>query len=423
MRVEEKHTQMVKEGLFRGGKPPYGYKLIKSGEVNKKGKELLKLEINDEESKAVIVMYDLIYEKGWGGNRIVKYLNDINNKMPPSRSGKKWSLGVVNYILRNPIYKGYMVYGKTKSTTGTKLKQNKEDWVLSEKPISELVIIPEEKWDVVQHIRESRTPEKMKKNGDNIDRSQAQYPTKSPLLFVGRIRCGHCGSPLTTTYNYKVWMIKDGTEKRKLRVKYRCSGKALGKTNCDGQTIYAQDRIETAVLDEIYKYLEQLKKIDLAPQIEKIKNKNVDAEIIEIKNLQNLNEENYQELAVLHKEVPKSLLGKSKFSKELLTQLLNEKEKEIQETSIKISELENKIKNNKFEVDEMKQLQNWIPVWKEEFEQADVDKKKMMLVNLIEEVIVRRDEIDVKIKCYVKNFIASAKKELWVQDERSWECV
>ena len=43
--VDNRHRQMVKEGLFRGGNPPYGYKLINSGIKNKKGKELKKLSL------------------------------------------------------------------------------------------------------------------------------------------------------------------------------------------------------------------------------------------------------------------------------------------------------------------------------------------------------------------------------------------
>src|SRR5690625_4227021 len=66
MRVDEDHRQMVLAGEFRGGNPPYGYKLEKSGKINKKGKELLKLVIDEEASKVVKEMFNLVYEKGYG---------------------------------------------------------------------------------------------------------------------------------------------------------------------------------------------------------------------------------------------------------------------------------------------------------------------------------------------------------------------
>lgn len=40
-RVKTKLGQMVKEGIYTGGNVPYGYKLVKSGLKNKKGKELI----------------------------------------------------------------------------------------------------------------------------------------------------------------------------------------------------------------------------------------------------------------------------------------------------------------------------------------------------------------------------------------------
>lgn len=38
---------MVEDGVFRGGIVFFGYKLVKFGLLNKKGKELMKLEIDD----------------------------------------------------------------------------------------------------------------------------------------------------------------------------------------------------------------------------------------------------------------------------------------------------------------------------------------------------------------------------------------
>lgn len=76
MRVNEKHSQMVEDGLFRGGTAAYGYHLVDSGVKNKKGKELLKLKIHEDQAKIVRMMFN---EFGYGSNRITKLLNQKNH--------------------------------------------------------------------------------------------------------------------------------------------------------------------------------------------------------------------------------------------------------------------------------------------------------------------------------------------------------
>jgi len=410
MRVVEKHTQMVKDGLFRGGKPPYGYCLVKTGVINKKGKEISGLSIDTEESKIIKKMFDLIYLEGYGGGRIVKYLNE---KGILSRTGKQWSLGVANYILRNPIYKGYMVYGKSsKQETGTAKKMDPADWILSDERIEELSIVKEEVWDKVQQIRKSRTPNMVSKkdsidNYDMVKSHTVSGTTKSPLLFVGRITCGHCGSPLTTTYNYKTWTNKDGTVKKKLRVKYRCSGKALGKS-CEGQTIYSQDKIETAVLDEVQVYLEELKKVDMGTQIDKFRKHNMDSDSITLKKLQKQIDSLNEELVALNKEVTKSIMGKSSFKPELIQSLIEEKNNEILDLDIKVAALNSLLKEKNVEVMEMQELQKHIPIWKELFDSVNTDRKKTMLNSVVQSVVVFKGYVEVEFKIVLKDFVTSS---------------
>lgn len=400
IRVDSAHEQMVKEGIFRGGTAPYGYKLIKSGIKNKKGKELMKLSIDEETKDNVIKIFDLVYSYGYGSGRIASYLNDKNI---PSSTGGKWNTGTVSYILKNPIYKGYMTYRKRTTENDSQTNLPKDKWILSEKPINELIIINEDIWNKVQKIRNSRTPQNTEKE------YVKKIGSKSPLLLIGMIKCGYCGSPLTTTYNYKYWTLKDGTEKKKIRSKYRCSGKALNKTNCDGQTIYAKDKIEITVLDEVKLYLNRLKQIDFTTELDKYTKDNLDKDKEKLKKLNKKNKEIQKELDLLNKEVIKSLKGKSSFKPELLSNLIQEKENEIIQIKNEIINLETEIKNKTIEVNDMKEFQNYIPKWEEEFDKANDDKKKVMLSYIIDEVIVYKNEIDVKVKLFIKDFINSIK--------------
>jgi DNA invertase Pin-like site-specific DNA recombinase len=235
--VSEKHKQMAEDGLFRGGTAPYGYKLIKSGIFNKKKNELNVPIIDEVTSEIVRQIYMLVYEQGWGANRITKYLNSSDVNIT-SATGSKWSTAAINFILRNPIYKGYPAYGKR--TGIIKMDESDDryimkhrhvmaspnDWILSKQQIKELVIVPEEIWDKVQQIRTKRSPE----NVSNPDIEKIKV-TKSPLLFVGMINCGHCGSPLTTTYNSKKYTLANGIVQNWRSAKYRCSGKHLLNLN------------------------------------------------------------------------------------------------------------------------------------------------------------------------------------------------
>ena len=49
--------QMVQEGRFRGGIAPYGYRLEKSGVMNKRKHEVNKLVIDEEEAEVIRMMY------------------------------------------------------------------------------------------------------------------------------------------------------------------------------------------------------------------------------------------------------------------------------------------------------------------------------------------------------------------------------
>lgn len=403
MRVDEKHQQMVKAGEFRGGAAPYGYKLIKSGVENKKGKELKKMVIDEYESSIVKEIFNLVHEYGYGNNRIARHLNE---KEIPSKNGGNWTTGVIGHMLRNPIYKGYLTYGKRTYYGEGFIRQDMNEWVLSDEQIEELVIIDSETWNRVNEIRTSRIPNKIKN-----EETKFVNVTKSPLLFVGMIKCGHCESPLTTTYNYKSWKLADGTVKKKQLPKYRCSGKALLKTNCDGQTIYSKDRIEGMVLKRVYKYLDYLKDLDLTKEINKFRNENNNGEELQLKQLQKQIEECYQDLSTLNKEVPKSIMGKSSFKPELLSNLIEEKENEINDLNEKISKLENIVKNKKSQMSNIIKFQKRIPVWREEFESAPYEKKKMMLRDVIDYIIVHRDSVDVKLNIIVERFLNSDKGE------------
>lgn len=387
IRVNDKHAEMVKDGVYRGGTVPYGYKTVNSGVLNKKGKDLLKVVIDEEKAEIVKMMYDLVLEEGYGQNRIAGLLN---TKGYPSKTGKKWSSAAVNTILRNPMYKGYMTYNR-----------GKENEVTSTEKLVDLVIIDEEKWNKVQNIREMRSPENVKKKDDKI----VITTTKGTLLLVGLIKCGHCGYPLTTTYNKKTYVRKDGTKRVTSQAKYRCSGKAQMKTDCDGQTIYASKKIEGIVLDELFDYLQQLNKIDLTKEIKKLKKQNTDNEVKTLRKLEKELETANTQLLKLNEEVIKSVMGESAFKPEILNNLVEKKEVEISELKQLLEEAKQELDSKKIELHEVEELKKHIPIWREVFENASTEKKKMMIATVIEKVVVYKDNVEITFKININQFV------------------
>lgn len=385
-RVNEKHMQMVEDGVFRGGGIPYGYRGIPSGLKNKKGKELLAIVPHEEESEVVQRIFQLAYEEGYGQLRIAKLLNEEGI---PTRKAKKWGAATVNVILKNPIYKGIMRY------------RNDQVDVFSN-PIPNLILVAPEIWDAVQQMREQKNPKAYNEKNSNIPMS-----TKGELLLIGMARCGCCNSRMTsTTFVNKYKNAAGEIIKYNHNKSYRCTGKLQGKTICTGQSTFSSNKVEGFVLKRINEYLDSLRRVDYTKEINQLKEKSSNGDEKKLKSLQAKIEEEYSELSVLNAEVPKSILGKSSFKPELLNSLIEEKEKNIQELRKQISKLEEIISSKKLEINEIEMLQKYIPVWKEEFQTATRERQKVMLGLIINEVYISKDEIRIELKIHIKRFLS-----------------
>lgn len=394
-RVDEKHRQMVEDGIFRGGGIPYGYRGVPSGKTNKKGKPLLKLIIDEEESKIVKLIYKLVLDEGYGQLRIAKYLNGENkdNKVFPTRSGKKWGSPTIGKILTNPIYKGIMKYEKTNGEV-----------VYSSNPISDLIIIDDINWERVQELRRNKNPK-------NKERKQnTPFNTKGKLLLIGLARCGVCNSRLTSTYFTNKYKSKatGKVTSYSYSASYRCSGKLQGKTLCTGQSTFSARRVEETVLEEINEYLNNLKKVDLTNEINKLRKNNVGEDEKKLKKIESRLYNLQEELDTLNNEVPKAIMGKSSFKPELLNKLINEREEEINQLNSEIVKVKQLIDSKKIRVEELEELKKFIPVWKEEFNKASTEKKKMMLSYIIDTVFIQKDKIRINMKIDIQSFINSS---------------
>lgn len=397
IRVSDYQIDMVQSGRYRGGNMiPFGYQLQDNGNRNFKKRPVLDFIINEEEAETVKLIYSLSTNKNFGQSRIAKYLNENKEKLGCyNRGNKGWSASTIQYILANPIYKGQL---HMKSTLYEKEVTS---------PIQEnLIIIPEKVWDENRRMVESR---KYKKNKETV-RDDRPRNTHGKMLLSGIAFCGHCGHALTTQTVYKRWTLKDGTKKKVAQYRYRCSSfYKKGDIKCDGQSTYSPNRIDPVVISETKNFILNLQEKQLDKEFSKQLEKKIDSLRKNLQTLTDTQNEAYEELKALKKEISKSLLGKSKFDSDLLNEAIHDKEEEISKNEKDSIEIQELLKNAQNDRDSYINLDSGLKDWSQTFDKVDFDTKKAMLATIIDKVKVYNDNIEiifnVKLETYKENSI------------------
>lgn len=176
---------------FNAGGRAYGYRVVK--EIGDDG-EIVRgiLEVHEEEAAVVRRIFDETIA-GVSARAIVKALNQEGI---PSPSGKLWATNVIhgdriraNGILRNNLYRGVMVYGRTRRAYHPKTRR----YVARVNPVSEwrfvevphLRIVTDEQWAAIEARYAAF---------DGDIRKMKRHP-KRLLSNLGK--CGECGGTWT----------------------------------------------------------------------------------------------------------------------------------------------------------------------------------------------------------------------------------
>lgn len=417
IRVRTKQKQMIEEGINICSVPPYGYRMVKTGNYTKRGVERKTYEIVPTEAKVVQEIFDLYTKNGCGGMRIAKYLNEKGYK---THKGAQWSYSTVNNMLRNPIYTGYLCFHKSTVPLGggkRKRVSNREEWIYSKERISELQIISDEQFEKVQKMKATRY--KKNKDGEEANREYFKYQTKGELLFIGYAICGGCGSKLTTRMTKKEITLEDGTKGYTRYYYYACSKKSCG-ANCSCKKIsHKSNMIEEPVLKKIYEYLDLLEKRDLSQYVKKIHSNTNEVEGKQIKELERTIRELMNKNELLKEEVINIITGKSTFSREMLSELMEENNQKIAQCQKQKDELEILKSKKEIEFEEMLQMKKMIPDWKEVLKNASTEEKKMILSTIIKQVVIYDEKIDIHLRISLKEFLETAGK-LDTNDDKKW---
>ena len=125
--------------------------------------------------------------------------------------------------------------------------------------------------------------------------------------------------------------------------------------------------------------------------------------------LQSLKSQKEKELASYKSEVYKSIQGKSTWSQELLSELIQEAKVEIEKLDAEIDTAKALVDDADKAAKDIKEQYDRILTWADMFEGSTLEGKKMIMWQLIEKVRIYRDyQFEVDLKPTVKEF-----KALW----------
>jgi hypothetical protein len=382
--------------------------MVKTGIFTKRGVERKTYEIVETEAEIVKKIFNLFTESGYGGIRIAKYLNEKGYK---THKGFDWSYSTVNNMLKNPIYTGYLCFHKTTVPVGggkRRRVQNKDEWIYSREKIPEFEIISEEQFEKAQRIKQARNNKN--KKCEEANKEYFKYQTKGDMLFTGYIICGGCGAKLVTRGSKRTMKLEDGSTGYTKYNYYACMNSSCGREcNCKKKS-HKSNTIEEPVLNEIYKYFDLLEKRDLSEYVRKIHKNTNEIELKQIKQIEKDIKELTNKNDLLKEEIINVITGKSTFSRELLTEVIEENNKKIEECKKQKNELETLKKQKEVDFEQMMKVKNMIPDWKEVLRNSSIERKKMILSQIVKEIVVYDEKIDIHLKISFNEFLNTAKK-------------
>lgn len=232
-------TYKREQGQFIGSFAPYGY------QIDPNDKHHL---IIDEETAPNVQLIFEMYIQGSGYRKIVQELNSrgilspsaykqqtgskyVNCNADASNSKGLWTQSTVAAILRNEMYIGTLVQGKSHHISYKNKKRkkvDKDEWV--KVPDTHEAIIDKETWERTQERIDSRT------------RSSRSSQELSPLS--GKVRCAVCGRPMKRNVYYN---------KAKTIQYYglQCAAYKTGAMNCLNVKNISGKVLEETIVEEL----------------------------------------------------------------------------------------------------------------------------------------------------------------------------
>lgn len=363
LRVSEAKRQLTEMGRYTGGPVPFGYMLVDSGKISKKGYPLKEMAIDPRETPFVRMIFDYTINLGYGSHRLACLLNDMGVR---THGDRPFTASGIRRVLKNRIYTGFIVSGG----------------VVSNNRRNDLVLVDDFSFDEVQEILRQRDNSKEIKT--NIART-----TKAKTLLSGNIYCAHCGSKLNATSFIDKFYSLTSDKANHRRQQYICTGKRKDHY-CDGQWAYNADRIDNAVADIIRQYLSQIKTTPKDRAIETRYQKQIAEQKVARKQLLGELDKKQAQLKELSTEVAKSIVGDSQFTPEVLSMSIDHVKEEIKRLQNEYQRVDASLNNQETAFNKLDYLYSRFTNWADEFDAASTEQKKMIICQLVKEIRIGR---------------------------------
>ena len=401
MRVHDTMVEMVRDGRFVGGSAPYGYKLVLSGEISNHGRALHKLVIVPEQAEVVRQIFGYAVNQGMGFQKIAKMLNENGVPAPVL---EQWKNGTVRSILTNPIYMGYIAYNRRKNGHANSTRLDRKEWTYAREQNPEIAIVSQELWERAQEIREARKNKinaaRQATNELYMEQYNVPFSTRGRLALTGMVYCGCCGKRLKNTGYANHWTCKKTGEKKVSYVgRYGCPN------GCKPRSTYSQEYLESIVFATVETYLENLKKIDISKELEDMQAQQTKDIKRAIKDLEKTIKSLTADIETLEEKLPEAIRGEFAFSVDKLSAIISDKETSKKEIEANKSRLQKQLDEVSVQSNELLAYVDAMPKWSEIFKDSDIQTKQMILSTLIDKIIVTDDDITIKFKIRLDNFL------------------
>jgi hypothetical protein len=195
-RTRDAHLSKALKGHVTGG-TVFGFSNVEK--VERQQRQHVERAINPAEARTVLRVFNMAAD-GKGFKRIAKQLNHEGLPSPrPRRDGRSrsWTASSIRALLLNPLYRGLIVWGRTKKRDAWGLKkyqgQPETDW--GKVQADHLRIISDDLWNAVQ----KRIALKRSTYSRNSGGGQGGRPAggvESPYLLTGFAQCAVCGGTM-----------------------------------------------------------------------------------------------------------------------------------------------------------------------------------------------------------------------------------
>lgn len=373
-RVRGRKKELSEEGYFQGGPAPIGYEIVETEQSHWKNKNrrLKQLKPEEKEAELVRLVFKLYIDRHMGYRKIVDFLH-VNGYR--NRDGEVYGVSTIKRMLDNPIYIG-------------KKRYNSYDGEMTEQPYNEgLRIISDETFQQAQEIKVKRR-EKLK------DQEKSGIPLNGKLMFSGLAYCKYCGSRLSSNYLYR----KNKQNDKKYAIyRYRCPLNK-GKFNCDHEkNIWGAKKYDKLIIQQVKEIIKQLDVKNFIDYSIVRKKTDIRQKEYNLKTIEKEYRKLTKQLEKLHEEIPKSLIGESKFTSEVLSTAIDTLNKKLEINQSHYNNLKNEIEAEKDNYSGVNFIANEIENWEQKFDEADDDLRKAMLARVIDKVYFSKDEIDLEL--------------------------